>query len=408
MERTVCRTTIRFGSCGEDPVRPGLLYAGTEFGLFVSFDDGEHWQSLQQNLPHTPVTDLLVHRGDLVVATQGRSFYILDDLTLLRSWRELQAASTGEGPGGLLLEPRPAYLMPRSFSRGGGVEPAPAGVRMVFHLRGIEESMPVKLEVLDEAGEVVRRWLREPDSEELLESKLEVAPMTSLGAVHQVQWNLRAAGVRALEGAVFSLSTTSGPTVAPGRYLARLTVAEDVVSEQPFDVIKDPRLEDVDQSSLVERYRFAIEVRDRLSEIHHAVRGLRTLTQQLQKLEQRLERRQAPANWQELADSMSQLAEDCTALEDELIQRRNQVSQDAINFPPKIDNQYAYLYTHVIGGYTKPTQGSYERYQDLEQELAPLMTRADALLGPRLDTIEGSLRDAAVIGELLLEPSLRR
>jgi hypothetical protein len=236
----------------EDPVRAGLLYAGTEFGMFISYDDGTSWQPLQLNLPAVPVTDLKVVGEDLVIATQGRSFWVLDDVSALR-----QMTSTTMGAAAHLFTPRSAVRMRMPRSDGGPAAPEyPATPVNIDYWLG-QEAQTAQLEILNAAGEVLstvesrtgaqpaerpEQGMRGPPGAQQAAPQLETAP-----GLHRFGWDLR----HAMQGG------RGGAIVPPGRYTARLTVGTWTAA-QPFEVRMDPRIEadGVTQADLVEQYEF--------------------------------------------------------------------------------------------------------------------------------------------------------
>ncbi|HSN54645.1 MAG TPA: sialidase family protein, partial [Candidatus Sulfomarinibacteraceae bacterium] len=268
----------------EDPERNGLLYAGTEFGMYTSFDDGASWQPLQLNLPVTPITDLAVKRGDLVVATQGRSYWILDDLAALH---QLAAASETAGPR--LLEPRPAVRwVDRSGAGGRGSSGRNPPYGAVIHYLlpealDAEDSAEVKLEVLDDAGEVLRSLSSQtpepqaPSPWRRFFPELAEPPLLDARAgANSSVWGLTLADAGLVDDAVL-WGWPGGPLVPPGSYEARLTVGDwsDTVR---FEVVPDPRLE-VPQEALEAQFELARDIWQALTRTHETisrVRGLRT------------------------------------------------------------------------------------------------------------------------------------
>jgi photosystem II stability/assembly factor-like uncharacterized protein len=379
----------------EDPDRRGLLYAGTEFGMFVSFDDGEHWQTLQLNLPVVPVTDLAVHRQDLVVATQGRSFWILDDLTPLHQLTEALADQER-----FLFRPRDAYRVNVGRFRGSRApENPPAGAVIQYYLAQETEDS-VSLEILDSAGEVVRRFVEKREDQDEEEGNGadddEEAVLEVKEGMNRFVWDLLYPKPKLVEGAIMSISYTGGAAAPPGTYQVRLKVGEWTAT-QTFDVKKDPRRTDLTTADLDEGFRFTIQVRDKLTETHDAIRTIRSVRDQLKDV---VTRARAAGIEGELAEVSEEITSQLTEIEEELIQVKNEVGSDPINFPPKLDNQLAYLYGHVNNSYGRPTEGSYRRFQDLEAELAPHFERLQSVLNEdlvRFNELVASQGGAAVM-----------
>ena len=196
-----------------------------------------------------------------------------------------------------------------------------------------------------------------------------------------------------------SLSYTGGPYLPPGTYRATLTVAGSAEAEagdwsgsRDFEVLADPRLEDISQSDLEEQYAMLDQLSARLTAIHDAIAGLRSVREQAGALEERLDEAGAP----ELRPAVEAVLERAGELDEQLIQSRSRVSQDALNFQPRIDNQYAYLYTHVFGNTARPTAGARRRFEDLEAELLPILEAVSGLTGPQLEELNRRARELAI------------
>ncbi len=397
----------------EDPQRPGLLYAGTEFGIYASFDDGDQWQSLQLNLPRTPVTDLAVWRGDLVVATQGRSFWILDDLSPLHQLEE----QVLESPT-YLFKPREAYRTQIRGSRGGiGPERPPLGARIHFYLS--EQKTPVTVRIRDDRGRLVRTFRGRsgevdenqeggpPEAEENQEggpperSRPQRKTFNLRTGMNRVVWNLDYGAPELVPGAVMSLSRrSSGPRAAPGLYTVELDV-DGVTRTQTLKVRRDPRWEASDQD-LQEQFELARSVLEELNRSHAAIRRIRSVREQVQDLLGRA-REAGLKQVQRLEQTSEGLLKHLRAIEEELIQTRNESGQDPINFPPRIDNQIAYLFAVVNGQDALPTEGSYQRYEDLKGELSEILGRLERVLSPGVREFNREAAKAGMSGVLLPE-----
>ncbi|MFQ5789837.1 MAG: glycosyl hydrolase [Acidobacteriota bacterium] len=352
----------------EDPDRKGLLYAGTEFGMYVSFNDGATWQSLQRNLPVTPITDLQVKEKDLVVATQGRAFWILDDLTPLHQLTDEVARS-----GKHLFRPRDAYRL----AAGGFEIPspvlgknAPSGAIIHYYLAEELEG-EVKVEILDASGKVVRS-LSSQEPEEAAPNIFAAffgggGPPRTIPAkkgMNRWVWDLRYPDARMVEEAII-WGSGAGPKAVPGSYQVRLRVGEWSKTES-FQVKRDPRLETT-LREYQEQFDLAIRVRDLLSEAHDGVKAIREVRTQVQDLAERLKKAGHGEGVDEAAEAVT---EKLTATEEKLFQTKNESLQDPLNFQPMLDNQVAGLYGAITGADVGPTDGSYQRYDDLKKELA--------------------------------------
>ena len=365
----------------EDPDRKGLLYAGGEFGLYVSFDDGKTWQSFQQKLPVTPITDLQVKNQDLVVATQGRSFWILDDLTQLHQLSDEVAEADV-----WLFEPRDTYRLGGGGfgGRGGpaGANP-PGGVMIFYHLaEEPEKDAELKLELMDAEGEVLRSLsstkpeYRAPSAFAAFFPELfgRNRKLAAEKGQNRYVWNLRLPDGEIQKDAVL-WGSSSGPRVPPGTYRARLTMG-DWSQTREFEVLADPRL-DVAQEDYEAQYAMAKRIWKTLVESHAALGKLRDARAQIGDLTERL----TDAGQGEGLDEAAKAAKDkLTEIEKRIYQPKTESSQDVLNFPPKIDGQLAGLLGAVQSAAARPTVGIERRFADLRAELDGVLADLESAL----------------------------
>ncbi|MBD3414926.1 MAG: glycosyl hydrolase [Candidatus Aminicenantes bacterium] len=342
----------------EDPDRRGLLYAGTEFGMFVSFDDGKHWQELQLNLPVTPVTDLMVYDQDLIVSTQGRGFWILDDLSVLGQLEKAMAEEEA-----VLFQPEKVY---RTQVRG-----PLSRLSVYYYLKDKPES--VKIEVLDQDNHVIRTF-----------DKIK----TEKG-MNQFTWNLTHKAPEKIKEAVISLSYTGGPKAVPGTYKVRLTCGQEK-QVRNFRVLKDPRWEDITVEDLKEQFDLQVKVGQKFTLSHDLIKKIRDIREQVQSLSSRA----VKAGFKEVVkNSADDLLKKLNSLEQELIQTKNESRQDPINYQVKLDNQLAYLYSAVHSQDSKPTQAVYQRYEDLDIQLSKAEKRFQNLIENEIGRFEKLLEE---------------
>jgi photosystem II stability/assembly factor-like uncharacterized protein len=355
----------------EDPDRKGLLYAGTEFGLYISFDDGAHWQKFQQNLPITPVMDLMIYRKDLLVATEGRSFWVLDDLSLLHQITE----QTRKAPESL-FKPRDAYRAP--------------GESVGIFYYAADAPKDVKIDITDASGAPVASFsnqapaaaggLAVPDGlppDLAAEFGLGGPPRAPANkGLNRFGWNMRyPATFQVPRGAVlWPPGGGPGPRVVPGKYQVKVTIGE-WTQTQTFEVKPDPRL-NATTADYQDQLKTAREVGAHIKELYDALAELREVRQQAQDIGQRLQRAgfgdEAIKAAQALKDHFSELEGDITQLQGEA------GGQDALNYPGKLDNQWIALYNHIVQSDRKPTKGDYQRYEDLQPQLNQILTRVKA------------------------------
>lgn len=362
----------------EDPGREGLLYAGTEFGMFISFDNGSTWRPFQLGLPHTPVTDLRVHRNDLVLATQGRSFWILDNVTPLHVLSDAVVRSPMQ-----LFAPRDAYLVEYAGSFGGvessRADPAdpqypPMGAQIDYWLSPDLARAPLTLEILDERGTLLRAFSSEAPGETeqpSAEPGMRRPQMERLGTprlpraagVNRFTWDFSLAGPW---DANPGRSGRNGPWILPGQYRLRLT-SGDQRSEQTLTVRIDPRnaKDGVTLADLREQLEHNIRVRDLVSEVNALVARLETVRR-------RLESGGAGAPQGAAADTLGRLH----AVRAKLVTPPVRYSK------PELQAHIQYLYSLTTGAQQKIGRDAIERYRQLRAELDAVKREAEGVLGP--------------------------
>jgi photosystem II stability/assembly factor-like uncharacterized protein len=341
-------------SIREDPRRPGLLFAGTEHGVYVSFNDGEAWQLLRLNMPDTQISDLAVKDDDLVVSTHGRSFWVLENITILR-----QLASDATTSALRVFEPRPAV---RSLTRAD----------LDYFLA--KPADRVTVDILDSTGKVIRTFTTTAEEEK----KREKAPATggeggfgggppqlppsTREGLNRFSWNLRHPGATVFEGMIiWSGNPANGPLAVPGKYQMRVS-AHGVTQTVPLMIEKHPEFDHVSLADLQKQLEFALQIRDRTSEANEAVIRIRDIKAQIA---DRVDKSKN-SRLKEIGDLV---AKHLTAIEEEIYQVRNRSNQDPLNFPIKINNRLAALRRSVETGDNQPTDGSYEIFKMLSADL---------------------------------------
>lgn len=359
----------------EDPKRKGILYAGTETGVFVSFDDGLNWQSLQLNLPVVPIHDMVVVEDDLIAATHGRSFWILDDLTPLHQIKEEMAAEDF-----FLFKPRDAYRL-----RGSGFpvpntgQNPPAGSVIYYYFKE-EPKEEITLEFMDASGKVIRKFASrsEKDSEmkEVSLDRFQSGGSPSLPAkagMNRFLWNMRYPDAERVPGAVLWSGMLSGPLALPGTYRVRLTAGERAMT-QSWQWKSDPRLQ-ATQDDLQEQFAFLIKIRDRITEVNRAITELRSIKRQIDTIS-----RQAGGHEleKEISEEAKTLRKKLEEVEDVLVQSKSKSSQDPLNYPIRLDNKLAALASVAASADSRPTAQSYDVFKELsekaEEQLSKLRT----------------------------------
>jgi photosystem II stability/assembly factor-like uncharacterized protein len=383
----------------EDPNHQGLLVAGTEFGLYISYDDGENWKPFNLNIPVTPITDVAFHKRDqeLVVATQGRSFYVLDDVPLLYQLSDSVATEDAH-----LFKPKDIYRFGGGGRGGGGrggtaaVGENPASGAVVYYSLKSRPQGDVNIEILDSAGKSVNKFSSRPPAQpqEAPSPEGEVgpprgAPPARAGAnagMNRFVWNLRYPDATGFPGLIMWAGSLTGPTVAPGTYTVKLTV-DGKTQSQTFEVKKDPRLSTT-QEEYTKQVTLALQIRDKLTETNEGVIRIREIRKQLEDYTRRDDKR--------VADAASALSRKLTAVEEELYQTRNRASEDPLNFPIKLNNKLAHVLGVVESSDNQPTQQSYMVYEDVATRVNSQMKTLDGLLTGDLAAFNKLIHDANV------------
>jgi hypothetical protein len=369
----------------EDPVRKNLLYAGTETGIYVSFDGGAKWQSLQLNLPNSPIHDLIVKDDDLVVATHGRSFWILDDLTPLR------AASTQAASEAVLYKPRLTYRLrwPEFFERRQPVgENPPSGAIVYYYFPSAPKGV-VALEFLDASGKVVRRYSNEEKKEadtppEWPDQPPPVEKIPAEVGVNRFAWDLRLQGPTPLAGEPGAEFRNRGPMVPPGAYQVRLT-AEGKSYTEPLELKADPRVK-VSGDDLQKQSELGRKIVALVSEIHEAAAAVREVRTQTHGLAKRFGNGD-DARYAALVSASKDFDKKSLDLESQLLQVNSKSSESNLNYPVLIDERLHSLLGSVESADAAPTKQQYEVYADLEKEAQPLLAQYRELMSKDLPAL---------------------
>ncbi len=352
-------------SVREDPVRPGLLYAGTETGVWVSLDDGDSWRSLQRNLPVTPVTDLVVKNADLVVATQGRSFWILDDVTPLRQMTEEILDSD-------------AHLFAPDLTYREGWD------SVTLHYMLAEKPEQAKIEILDDDGDVLRTFTTKSEDGEKEEYDADedwfgAGPpgddtLNANAGMNALTWNMRGPDPIEVPGAVGWPPMPPGVRVGPGTYTARLTVGERTL-ETPFEIAEDPRIE-TSTAEYAEQIAFLEEIHDALNRAHRAVNTIRGVRSQVMG---EVKHARHSDSYDEIREEARKLDELLTDIEEHIIQTKSKSPQDPLNYPIRLNDKIGYLHYVVENDYP-PTAQARKVLDSLTRQLDKQLVRLEAAL----------------------------
>lgn len=401
-----------------DPRRPNLLFAGTEQGVYVSFDDGARWQPLQLNLPASPVNDLVVKNTDLVVATHGRSFWVLDDITPLEQYEDsipqqeahlfTPAAANHTvfrgsffAPSGSVGKNPPAgavisYWLKTSLKKadktnaqasGGEADAAkpetsPAPSSSETEKTDKEEAPRITLEILDPAGKVVRKYPKkkeEPGEEGEEEDSFSrgggAGSVPADSGLNRFVWDLRYEGATPVPHAPLWGGSTDGPEALPGTYQARLTVLGKGYTA-PLEIKPDPRLK-IGPEDLAKQFDLLLRIRDKVTETDDAIIQIRDVREQIKAIDKRLK---DDPRAKAVADAGKALDTKMTEVEEALIQTRAKSGQDVLNFPVRLNNDLVALSGVVSSADSAPTKQSYEVFDMLSKAVNEQLTKWKAIV----------------------------
>ena len=330
-----------------DPNKEKLLYAGTESGMYISFDDGISWNSFQLNLPLVPITDLTIKNNNLIAATQGRSLWLIDDLTPLHQLnKEVNNASMK------LFKPIDSYRMGspgRGTPRNAGKNHH-NGVEVFFNIddKILDENTSITLEFLDNEKKLIKKYDNQSD-----ENALDIN-----SEKNSFVWNMRYDDAKGFDGLIMWAASLRGPIASPGQYYVKLTVNEKS-EEQSFNILKDPRSNSTDED-LKEQFDFLLSVRDKVSDIHQTIIDIRSSRSQLIDLKSKISDK-----YPDMENSISDVISRITLIEEKLYQTKNRSGQDPLNFPIRLNNKLAHLTSVASVGNFKPTDQMYNVRDEL-------------------------------------------
>lgn len=361
-----------------DPKRPGLLYAGTERGMFVSFDDGSSWKPFQMNLPIVPITDLAIKDDNLIAATQGRSFWMIDDLTVLHQLSDEVAQKSFH-----LFDPMDAYRIagPRFRGNGGGNlgllygTNKPGGAIAYYNMKEAPaKGTKVKMEVFDPKGELIKEYKQKPGK-----------------GLNMFNWNMMYDNAEGFKGLIMWAGSLRGPMAPPGEYTLKLTVGDES-QEQKFKLLKDPRYPSTD-ADLQAQFDFLIKVRDKVTETHRAIKDIRTAREQMDQL---MDRIKGDDRYDDVEEAGKELMKKMTEIEETLYQTKNQSRQDPLNYPIRLNNKLAALSGVAGSGAYRPTAQAETVRTNLTREIDAELEKLDRIMSEDLPAFNNLVKQKSV------------
>lgn len=366
-----------------DKVREGLLYAGTEWGMYISFDDGASWSPFQLNLPITSIRDLHVRDNDLIAATHGRSFWMIDDLTPLH-----QLSTEMANTSFYLYKPENAIRMQQS---GGWGRPNtklvgenhPNGAIINYYVKELNDSDKVSIEILEMDGTLIQRFSNTAKPNKLNPEADKPLKVNSGG--NRLIWNMRYPGYKTFKGMVFYSSPNIGPKAVPGNYKVRMSY-NGQTSEQELTIVKDPRMPNSD-SDYKTQFDFLIEVRNQVSIANSAITGIRSIKKDLDYLKGK------PELKTDLKNMITDFESKLNVIENNIHMTKNQSRQDPLNYGIRINNRLAFLMADSQRGDYPPTDQAKEFFIDVKKELDIEIKALEQLAGEYVSKINSQISD---------------
>jgi photosystem II stability/assembly factor-like uncharacterized protein len=428
-----------------DPRRPNLLFAGTEQGMYVSYDDGGHWQPLQLNLPPAPVNDLVIKNNDLVVATHGRSFWVLDDISALEQYEDsipqqeahlftpavanhtafrgsffAPSGSVGKNPpAGAVID----YWLKTSLKKkdeekptalAAGAEGTPAKTEAPTPSSSdnkkddADEAPKITLEILDSSGKVIRKYPKkeEPggdEEEDFFSRDHNAGSLPADAGLNRFVWDLRYEGATKVPKAPLWGGNTDGPEALPGAYQVRLTVLGKSYTA-PLEIKADPRLK-LGQEDLAKQFDLLLKIRGKVTETDETVIQIRDLRDQFKAIDLRLKN---DPRGKVIADAGKALDKKMTEVEEALIQTKAKSGQDVLNFPVRLNNHLVALSGVVGSADSAPTKQSYEVFDMLSKDLDEQLTKWKTIVSTDLATYNDLVKKQEVPAVMLKEPEAEK
>ncbi len=359
-----------------DPNEEGVLYAGTETGMYISFNDGQNWESLQLNLPVVPITDLRVKNDNLIAATQGRGIWMIDDLTVLR-----QARMVKDQTQNLLFQPMDSYRMAGGQNKNikGAGKNHPSGVMTFYYLHQYDETKDtITLSYLSEAGDTIRQFSNH--------SKEKSQKLDCKAGANVFNWNMRYNNAKKFEGMILWWGSLAGAKVLAGQYQVSLAVNGKSQS-QNFNILKDPRVQFTDRQ-LESQIDFIQNVNSKVSDAHQTIQDIRDLKKQMGQYKKLYTKG--------IDRKIEQIDSTLSLIENELYQTKNQSRQDPLNYPIKLSNKLAHLNSLIQISDAPPTDQMYEVLEVIGTQIDEQINRYEEIINTEIVTLNTMIKNEVI------------
>ena len=365
-----------------DPKRKGLLYAGTERGMYISFDDGKNWDSFQQNLPIVPITDLAIKNDNLIAATQGRSLWIIDDLTPLH-----QLNKTINTQDMVLYQPKDAYNMSGGngkTSRTQGTNHA-GGVAVNYFIKKENKKDTISLSFYDVNDHFIKKYSSKPNKEKK-EEKLKIEDGNNI-----FYWNMMYPGAEKVKGMILWWASLNGPMALPGTYHVILSVNGKTV-QQNFAILKNPASE-ASISEMKMQFDFINDINLKMTEIHKALKNVKKVRNQVHLLKKSIKNKEKYKALLAYADT---LVKKITKIEETLYQTKSKSGQDPLNFPIRLNNKLAHLNSLTRIGNYAPTQQAIDFKNDITKEINAELAKLNTLFKTGVSALNKQVKESDI------------
>ncbi|WP_298878840.1 glycosyl hydrolase [uncultured Polaribacter sp.] len=365
-----------------DPKRKGLLYAGTERGMYISFDDGKNWQTFKQNLPIVPITDLAIKDDNLIAATQGRSLWIIDDLTPLH---QIKPSTLKENV--VLYKPKDAYNLSGGRGRTSRTQGTnhPGGVAINFYIKEKGEKDIVSLSIFDANDNLIKKYSTKPDKKKK-ETSLKVKDGNNI-----FYWNMMYPGAEKVKGMILWWASLNGPMALPGTYKVELAV-NDSKLKQEFKIIKNP-VSETSEADMKAQFTFINDINKKMTEIHKALNNVKKIRTQVGLLKKSIKDKKKHKTLLEYADA---LVKDMTKIEETLYQTKSKSGQDPLNFPIRLNNKLAHLNSLTRIGTYAPTQQAIDFKNEITKQIDVELGKLNEIFSVRVKELNKKVKESAI------------
>lgn len=365
-----------------DPKRKGLLYAGTERGMYVSFNDGKNWQKFQLNLPVVPITDLAVKNDNLIAATQGRSFWMIDDLTPLHQLSKNLVTSPV-----VLYKPQASYRLSGGRGRTSKTQGTnhPGGVAVHFYVKEHAKKDTVNLSFYDSNRQLIQKFSTHPNKKQK-----ELALKVKQGA-NVFYWNMMYPGAERVKGMILWWASLSGPMALPGTYSVTLATGK-TTKTQRFEILRNP-VSEVPLADMKVQFDFINDINTKMTEIHKALKNVTKIKQQVKRLKGAVKDK---VKHKALLAYASQLVKDVTKIEETLYQTKSKSAQDPLNFPIRLNNKLAHLNSLTRIGNYKPTAQAIAFKNEITKKIDIELAKLYAIFKDRVKNLNQQVKASQI------------